>query len=175
MSKSSKPSLVTPNIPKGQKPHFQFNNVISADLVHFHCLCFAYYLPLDNGNSLWLSILPSLLSLSAHNCQPWQRLPGCLLPKDCSRHIYTHYRGVCVCVCVQGCVCVQFCEVLQSLPQGRSGKKGHPTPHQHPNNLNSNGQLSKSRLVMGITLPAPHSSAPSAPGGCGTLKQERRA
>lgn len=63
------------NIPKGQKPHFHFNNAISADLVHFHCLCFAYYLLLDNGNSLWLSILaqlaltfcPQLLALTARS------------------------------------------------------------------------------------------------------------
>lgn len=58
--KSSKPSLVTPKIPEQLKPNFHFNNVISANLVHFNCFCFAYYLPLDNGNSLWLSILPQL-------------------------------------------------------------------------------------------------------------------
>lgn len=75
------------------------------------------------------------------------------------RHTHTPTIGV----CMQGCVCAQFCEVFQSLPQGRSGRKGHPTPHQHPNNLNSDGQLSKCLSVTRTTLPAPYSTAQSAP------------
>lgn len=84
-----------------------------------------------------------------------------------------------IAVCMQGRVCVQFCEVFQSLPQGGSGKEGHPAQHQHPNNVNSDGQLSKCLPVTCTTFPAPYSSAPPAPlpaqGDVGPLKQERRA